>query len=256
LVGGHFLSSAYADEDGSIGDASAGKHRLDVIYLDVEQFDTNNIFNVVLLGYTRTFSTDMRVGIQTGMAFLSGTPDPDSNATGKSSEHGLSDTIFTFQYDFNERLTASPWIPNTLGFHAQLTAPTGDADEGLSIDAWMLSLGAGWGIEIGRNFWLAPALGFDSTFAENDLAVPTRTLYATVPLIWVSDSGFWVGYAPGFSREFETDEWLYDGLATLGKMFKNGLGLSLDYGRVDRVGSVDIPDDAQLIFNFYYQFGT
>jgi hypothetical protein len=255
-VVGHLPTVVLADEPGNAGDSSNGKHRLDLTYLDIEASETKDFLNVVLLGYTRTFGSDVRVGVQTGVAFSSNSPSPDSISTQKVTEDGLSDTIFTFQYDFNERLTTNPWVPDTLGLFAQLSAPTGNADAGLGIDAWMLSVGGGWGFELGKNIWLAPALGFDSTFAEGDLATATQRIYATSPIIWLSESGLWIGYAATIAREVDAHEWLYDGMLTVGKMFSNGLGLSLDYGSIDRVGPVKIDDDAQLYLNFYFQFGT
>jgi hypothetical protein len=102
---------------------------------------------------------------------------------------------------------------------------------------------------------LAPAIGYEATFGEGDLATSLQRVYANSTVFWVSQSGLWVGYAPTIARELDAHEWLYDGMLTIGKMFRNGLGLSLDYGRIDRVGPITIRDDAQAIFNFYYQFG-
>ena len=246
---------AQEDDEGAGDDIAAGKHRLDLTYLDLETFDTNQIYNVVLFGYTRTFNSDMRAGIRTGIAFIQDRPSPDSPSTQTINEVGPSDTVLTFQYDFSQRLTASPWVPNTLGLNAQLNIPTGDEEEGLGLDTWLLSFGAGWGVNLVKGFWLQPAIGYEFTFSEGDLAVPSRRAYATVPLIWISPSGFWIGYAPTLAYEREDHKWLHDRGLTVGKMFRNGLGLSLDYGSLDRVGPVPAPDDAQLVLNLYYQFG-
>jgi hypothetical protein len=247
---------ACADEEAAGDDIGGGKHRIDITYLDLETFDTNVISNVVLFGYTQTFNSSMRVGIRSGIASVADSPSPDSAATQKTTDVGLSDTTLTFQYDFSQRLTASPWIPNTLGMHAQLSVPTGEKVDGLGIDSWLLSLGAGWGINLFKEIWIQPAVGYEFTFSEGSMAVPSRLGYASMTVIWLSPSGFWVGYAPTISYELENSEWLHDRSLTVGKMFRNGLGLSLDYGNLDRVGPVAAPDDAQLVINFYYQFGN
>ena len=126
---------------------------------------------------------------------------------------------------------------------------------GLGIDTWLMSIGAGWSVDLYRDLWLVPALGYEFTFAEGDLATRGSRIYASLPIIWLSQSGFWIGYSLTLSRETEEHEWLDDHTLTIGKMFRNGFGVSLDYGNSDRVGPVSVPDDAQLIVNGYYQFG-
>ena len=247
---------ACADEEAAGDDIGGGKHRIDITYLDLETFDTNVISNVILFGYTRTFNASVRVGIRSGISFLSDSPSADSAATQKTTEAGLSDTVLTIQYDFSQRLTASPWIPDTLGTYVQLSMPTSDADDGLGIDAWLLSVGAGWGINLFKDVWIQPAVGYEFTFSEGSMATPSRRAYTSLTVMWLSPSGFWVGYTPTLVYEFENSEWLHDRSLTVGKMFRNGLGLSLDYGNLDRVGPVAAPDDAQLVINFYYQYGN
>jgi len=251
-----FAASVACADDDAGDDIGGGKHRIDITYLDVETFDTNVVSNFVLFGYTETFASSIRVGILSGIVFVSDSPSPDSAETQKTTDVGLSDTILTFQYDFSQRLTASPWIPDTLGMNAQLIVPTGDEDGGIGIDSWLLSLGAGWGINLFKDIWIQPAVGYEFTFSEGSTATPSRLAYASMPIIWRSPSGFWIGYAPTISYDLEKSEWLDDGSLTIGKMFRNGLGLSLDYGTQDRVGPVSTPDDAQLVINFYYQFGN
>jgi len=247
---------AQAGEEDVGGDAAEGKHRLDLTYLKVSTFDTNVRVNYLLFGYTRSFNSGIRTGVQTGLLLVSDSPSPDSVAMETTTERYLADTTLTFQYDFSEEIAASPWVPDTLGLNAQLTLPTGNADNALGIDAWFLSVGAGWGGNPIWDLWLVPAVGYEFTFAEGDSAIPVSNAYATLPVIWVAPSGLWIGYSLTLRRDIEANEWLDDHGLTVGKMFRNGFGLSLDFGDSDRVGPVSIPDDDQLVINFHYQFGN
>jgi hypothetical protein len=247
---------AQAGEEDVGGDAAVGKHRIDLTYLKVSTFDTNVRVNVFLFGYTRSFSSGIRTGAQTGLLLVSDSPSPESVATETTTERYLADTTLTFQYDFAEDIAASPWVPDTLGLNAQLTLPTGNADNALGIDAWFLSVGAGWGGNPFWDLWLVPAVGYEFTFTEGNSAIPVSNAYATLPIIWVAPSGFWIGYSLTLRRDIEANEWLDDHGITVGKMFRNGFGLSLDIGDSDRVGPVSIPDDEQLVINFHYQFGN
>ena len=119
-----------------------------------------------------------------------------------------------------------------------------------------MSFGAGAAIEVLPNLSLNPAVGLESTFSEGPLALSESWLYVTLPIIWFTPSGFWIGYAPTIRREREPHDCLDDHSITVGKMFENGVGFSIVYGNVDRVGPVSIPDDAQLVLNLHYQFGS
>ena len=251
-----FAEAVPASEENVAGNAGEGKHRLDLTYLKVSTFDTNVRINYLLFGYTRSFNSGIRAGVQTGFLLVNDSPSPDSNTTETTSERYLADTTLTFQYDFSEEIAASPWVPDTLGLNAQLTMPTGNADNAVGIDAWFLSVGAGWGGNPVWDLWLVPALGYEFTFAEGDRAIRVSNAYATLPIIWVVPSGFWIGYSITIRRDIEADEWLDDHGLTIGKMFRNGFGLSLDFGNSDRVGAVTIPDDDQLVINFHFQFGN
>ncbi|MDX2421817.1 MAG: hypothetical protein QNK43_03985 [Amphritea sp.] len=250
-----FSQSALCDEKSTADVAAADKHRLDLTIFQIDVAETDFFTDVILFGYTHAFNSSTRAGL---MAGVTNTRQPrDSNAGGVSSQNqtGLSDTVVTFQHDFSEKMTVSPWVPKTLGLGASVIIPTGDADDGLSIDAWLLALNAGWGFELFSDFWLVPGFGYQTTFSEGDFAVPSSLLYASLPIVWVSDSGFWVGYSYTIMREFEEADWLDDHGVTVGKMFRNGFSISLDYGTLERVGSLVVPDDALLVLNFYYQFG-
>lgn len=247
--------SSRAEEEHAAIATAADKHRLDLTYLAIETFDTFVDTDVLLISYTMSLSERMRAGLTVGGIFVTDHPDPGDTDTQKSTERGPSDTLLSFQYDFSENITVSPWIPRSLGLNTQLLIPTGDADKGLSLDAWLLDVGLGWPIDLFLGISMVPGIGYNWTFAEGEQTVPASQAYLTFPFVWVSHSGFWIEYSYWVSRELDADDWLDDHALTAGKMFRNGFAISLNVGSVERVGPVYAPDDEQVVFNLHYQFG-
>ena len=97
------------------------------------------------------------------------------------------------QYDPSERLTASPFIPDTLGLNATIRAPTGNADKGFGVDAWLVNLGAGWAFNPYQDLWLVPAGYYESTFDEEKDALPEEEIGISIDFIWLFSSGIWIG---------------------------------------------------------------
>ena len=105
-----------------------------------------------------------------------------------------------------------------------------------------------------KGAWLVPAIGYESTFAEGDAAVPTHGIYVSCDITWVFPFGAWIGYSPSIGREFETDEWVDGHTLTMGKLWRSGFGLSLELGRNEHIGRFPARDDRNWLANFYYQF--
>ena len=255
-LGGFGTYDAVADED----DAAVmqrytptGRHRLDFTYSNYETLVGD--VDTFIPTYTWAPRRNLRFSLSGSWIANNidgGTPsNPDDDI--KESGHG--DLVFGIQYDPNERLTASPWVPDTVGLNAQILAPTGDAEKGLSLDAWYASIGAGWAIDSIGHLWLVPAVGYDFTFGEDDLAVPVDQAYASLDFAWVFQFGAWVGVSPRISRDFELDEWVDEYVITVGKMFQNGFGISFDIGRIERLDPAATGSDRTWLINFYYQFG-
>lgn len=178
-----------------------------------------------------------------------------SNDSGNTEATGIGDTAIGIQYDPSASLTASPWVPDSVGLFGQVIAPTGDADQGLSADTWFANLGAGWAIDTIGHLWLTPAIGYNFTFNEGKSATSVSQPYVSIDFIWVFDSGAWVSVAPQLGYEFEEQEWIDQYLITIGKMYPSGLGAGLSYGRIEQLNPNANRDDQTWLINFYYQFG-
>jgi len=229
-----------------------GPNRFDLSYTHIDVIDAD--LDLFIFGYTRALRSNMRLGVTGGVTRFHAPADPAAGRDENMDEFGFSDTLISFQYDPTARLTASPWIPNTVGINASVLAPTADADKGLGGDFWLGSVGGGWLVDFFSHLWLVPAIGYESTFAEGDAAVPTHGVYVSCDITWVFPFGAWIGYSPSIGREFETDEWVDGHTLTIGKLWLAGFGLSLELGRNEHISRIPASDDRNWLANFYYQF--
>jgi hypothetical protein len=191
---------------------------------------------------------------------LAGDGEGASAAASKSLPDGrhrldLGDSLVQAQYSPAGHITASPWIPDNVGLSGSLLIPTGDPKEGLSADNWELELGLGWSFNAVRSLWLIPATYYLKSLKEGSLGIPVEELGFSVELRWLFENGVWFGYRPNLARDLLGHEWADDHSLVLGKMFSNGFGLGLEYGRADRLDKMAQRDDYVGVFNVYYQFG-
>jgi hypothetical protein len=233
--------------------APTGRHRVDVSYTryeasvgDVEQF---------LAAYVWAPRRDIRLSMTGSVVTNFGNQSASSGAEDNSGDTGIGDTLIGIQFDPSENLAASPWIPQTIGFNAQVLVPTGNGEKGLGSDAWMAIVGAGWAIESAGHLWLVPAVGYEFTFNESSQATPVNEPFASIDIVWFFDFGVWVGVTPRIGYEFEEDQLTSEYTLTLGKMFQRGFGMSFDYGSAQPTSSLASRDDRHWLLNFYYQFG-
>ena len=178
-----FAMTLHASEDES-QNAQRGRHLVEIGYTSIDGFD-GDIF-LLEPSYTYSHSQNLRISIATQLAELEVPAADEPGGAGEVDEFGLGDSSLTIQYDPGANLTASPWVPNTIGLFGSLLMPTGDTDKGLSGDAWGASIGAGWPISLSETFLAAPALIYTSTFAHGDEAVPMEELRVGVSLLWLS----------------------------------------------------------------------
>ena len=100
-----------------------------------------------------------------------------------------------------------------------------------------------------------PALNYGQSFSEGSDAIEAEAASVSLGLLWLLDSGFWFGYTPYIERDLENHEWVDDHYLVLGKMWRNGVGASVEYGRQDRIDKAARRDDYTLFLNLYFQYG-
>lgn len=224
------------------------RHRIDLtaIFLDTVSTDTFN----AIVGYTYNLSPNTNINVS--VPYL----DPDTYSAGNS---GFGDTVFSFSYVPSVEVGANPWVPRTVGTGIAVLIPTGDASEGRSADAWLVSPYVGLVIPLSDRLFVAPQLGYihslDTTADGTDL----RLAFADVGLGFVANNGFWSSYFPQLIRDFENDDWAINHRIAIGKMFSRNFGLSIDYSFIERsdFGS-NLPGedgfDEQLELNAHFTF--
>lgn len=233
------------------GDPTAGpgdgRHRLDftVTTIDAGEGDAYS----VLPGYTLTLNNQLRVGISSSYTFI------ESDTELVDSGSGLGDTDILVQYDPSQQITSSPWIPDSVGIVGGLTVPTGNADKYLGLDQWIYRLGVGWAHELTAGLYLAPSIEYSSSFAGDGGARRQEFGGIGLSLVWLTANGFWLGYTPYVERDLVVDKWADHHTLIVGKMWPRGLGMGIEYSRLDRIDRGAARDDYTMLFNFYYQFG-
>lgn len=227
-----------------------GRFLLDLSYTNTNSYEGS--FDILAPGFTWLMRSDLRVGMSA--SYMSVDFNPELKPGVEPTSSGLGDTIFFIQYDWDERLTASPWVPDDLGISLSILAPTGDAEQFLSQDTWAASFSFGWPV-VTESMWLFnPTIAYSFSFNEGPRAVNEHAVEIGLGIVKLFPSKFWIGYTPVLWYDFNDKSVNYDDHFTMGKMFSNGMGIGLDYGQIARHSRFSKLDTSFLL-NFYYQFG-
>ena len=202
---------------------SVARHRIDIgaSFLDALSADTLN----GTVGYTYNLSSKSNFNL--AVPYL----DPDTNTVSNS---GFGDAILSFSYVPSAQISAHPWVPRTVGTGIAVLAPTGNANEGRSLDTWVIAPFVGLVLPMTDRTFIAPQVGYvhslDKTIADTDL----RLAFAEIGFGFVAINGFWTSYFPQFVRDLESDDWVINHRFAIGKMFSPKFGMSLDYSLIER----------------------
>jgi hypothetical protein len=244
---------AQSDDTEDSGKKEEGRFLLDLNYIDLDSIE--GVIDVFGVGFTWLARPDIRVGAQA--TFVEFTPDrsPDLVSNDPQATRGPGDSTFFIQYDWQERLTVSPWIPDNVGTSLFVLVPTGNARESLGGDTWAASVAVSWPIVIKGGWLINPVINYNFTFNEGPLADHINVAEAGLGIVKLFSKKFWISYTPSYWYDLDLNAWNFDSHVTVGKMFSTGMGIGLDYGRLARHFKPRAADDKTLLFNFYYQFG-
>ena len=247
------ICSAQSDDGEDQAEQAPGRFLLDLSYARTDSFE--GVIDVFAPGFTWLIRPDLRVGISTTFVYFDPSDEAEFDNETISSHHGLGDSIFYLQYDWGNRLTASPWIPDNVGTVVSVQAPTGTAKDFLGSDTWAASLSTSWPIMFKKRWLLNPAIAYLFSFNEGPLAEHLNVAEVGLGIVRLFPAQFWISFTPTAWYDFDDNDLNYDGHFTVGKMFSNGMGIGLDYGRTTRHSIIPGRDDRNVMFNFYYQFG-
>ena len=154
-----------------------------------------------------------------------------SNAVGS----GVGDTRLQYSWVPSAPITASAWVPNTLGMGFGLIVPTGDVGKGTGADRWVAIPTLGWVFLIGESFSILPSLQYFHSFGEDSAAQDFSSANLELGFLWVWSSRFWINFTPSVFRDFRPiDDTNVDLLLTFGTQFSKVLGASLTLGNIER----------------------
>jgi hypothetical protein len=247
-----FSQSVAADdvEDSESKDSATAeiRHRIDIGAVFMDSISTDSINGI--LGYTYNLTNNTNINVT--VPYL----DPDT-ATGSNS--GFGDTIFSLSYVPLVKVSANPWVPRTVGTGISILAPTGNADEGRSLDTWIITPFVGLVVPLTDHFFLAPQLGYVHSLNKTVVDTDLRLAFAELGFAYVSSKGFWASYFPRFAFDLERDDWAIDHRLAVGKMLTTNFGLGLDYVFIERFNfGSDIPNargfDEQIELNVHFAY--
>lgn len=234
------------------GEPEPGRHLVEVGYTSIDGFDSD--IRGLALGYTYSYSRNLRLTAQTIMIDLDFSAASDSEQK-DSAARGQGDSIIAIQYDPGANLTASPWVPNSLGIFGALLLPTGNVKEGLSNDSWGATVGAGWPIFFGSNRVIIPSVAYSRSYSHSSLSTSFEEFGFSASFLWLAPQKFWVGIEPTILWDFQSNETIYQYTAVMGKSFANGIGIDLRFGNKKRFERYADRDDRVLFLNLSWQFG-
>lgn len=252
-----FLMCLCANGAAQTDDQEENEDKLGPFLLDlsVTRIDTvEGIAEVFLPGFTWLARPDIRVGASTSFVSFDPSEETELELGKGDSYHGIGDSILFLQYDWQERLTASPWIPDKLGTTVSLLIPTGNAKKFLGEDTWAASISGSRPVTIESKWLINPFIAYNFSFNEGPSALHWNIGEVGLGIVRLFPSSFWIGYTPTLWYDFSNDNWNFDGHITVGKMFSNGMGIGLDYGVTERHFWLEGRNDRNFLVNFYYQF--
>ena len=244
---------AQVSNDDDETDNSEGRYLLDFSYIEVSSKE--GATDILTTGFTWLVHPSLRVSASTDLVRFNPDTALQSDNAETLTSSGLGDSVLSLQYDWQERLTVSPWVPDNLGTSLSILLPTGDAKKALGQDTWAGSIAFSWPILIKDAWLINPVINYNFTFNEGELADHVHVAEIGVGLVRLFPLKFWVGITPSYWYDLDLHTWNFDGHITVGKMFSNGIGVGVDYGRLSRHFKPSLSDDRSLLFNFYYQFG-
>jgi len=236
-------SPSPADSD---GDAS---HLFD---LGISRLDTPLGDTITtLLGYTKTFRGNMSFSAAVTVDYAD-IADPTSPGATTKRHIGLGDTVLIYSFVPGHTITAQPWVPKSVGLSTVLIVPTGDAEDALGGDQFVLTVQAGWVYLMSERFSLLPAVLYAKSFAHGDLAIPVSQLLGKLGLVWAHDSGWWIDYSGEVFWDFNLDDWAYNDTFSVGKMLSRRIGFSLAYGVLGSFDPNTVRNDNEWMLLFHY----
>jgi hypothetical protein len=148
---------------------------------------------------------------------------------------GVGDLRLQYSFVPSAKLTASPWVPTSLGMGFGLIIPTGDPEKGTGDDRWVAIPTIGWVANITKRLAILPTLQYFDTFREGESGQEFSAANLELGFLYVTRSEFWVNYTPSIFRDFEpVEDTNVDHTLILGKQFTRVLAMSLTLGTVER----------------------
>jgi hypothetical protein len=236
------------DENEQTDEILASRHRLDFSLSYLSTFLDDSLSAEFAYTYSLTANTNVSGSI----SYL----DSRLNLGGGS---GFGDTSLTFSWAPTVPISAAPWVPRQAGTGLSLILPTGNPADGRSMDATVITPFLGLVYPVTDSFVLYPTLAYtwsvDKIVTGDKLSIGV----ADLGIGWISSKGFWVTIYAALVRDFEIDESYINTAISVGMVFSNNWGASIDFNNTDYFIPGTVPGfagqiDHETSLNLHYNF--
>jgi hypothetical protein len=219
-------------------DERAGKvrHNLDVgvSFLDSEEFDS--LSGIV----SYTFNLNPRNNFTVSVPYL----NSDFSSDGGS---GIGDMELVYAWSPGQDISAAPWVPKRAGSGMVVVVPTGNADDGRSLDTTILIPFLGLLMQISDSLYLNPNFSVAYSLDQTNSGDYVELAIAELGLTWLGRNGSWAGIYQSYLRDFDASEDYFNYRIEAGKVFSNGIGFSAFYANLEHFVPGSIPSERDVI---------
>ena len=162
-----------------------------------------------------------------------------SNATNS----GVGDLQLQYNYVPHFKLSAAPWVPDSLGIGFGLVAPTGDLDEGTGGGRWVASPSIGWVVPLDKGFAFLPRGIYAKSFDEEEGARELEQVTVQLSVLYVQPNNWWIQYEPTVIHDSSLDDFEFGHILTIGKELTRRIAISLD---LRALPNIDLPVESGI----------
>ena len=224
------------------------RHRLDfsLIYLDSNLDDSLS----AEFGYAYSFTA--KTNISVAVSYLDSRLDVEGG-------RGFGDTSLAFSWAPYTPLSVGPWVPRKIGTGIGVVLPTGDAADGRSVDATVITPFLGLVIPVTESLFIYPSMTYmgsvDQTIIGKDLSLGVVDVGAG----WVSTSGVFLNAFIAWVKDFEVGETHLNTELSLGMSFSDNWSASIEWDETEFFIPGTIVDfkghpERQFAFSLHYNF--
>ena len=224
------------------------RHRLDLTLTYLDSFLDDSLAGS--FGYTYSLTTN--TNLSGSISYLDSRFDQEGGS-------GFGDTSLTFSWAPGVPISADPWVPDQIGTGLSIIIATGNPSDGRSLDATVITPFLGLVFPVTESFFLYPSLAYTRSIDHLVTGTDLNIGIADLGIGWVSSKGLWVNVYAALVRDFEIDESYLNTAISVGMVFTENWGASVDWNNTDYFVPGTVPGLAgniehEISLSLHYNF--